>query len=99
VVEPSTPAGSLPIGEEQNYELGHCGLISSIDIDGSLWDPVAGDNGFGGPLADPQLGELINPTAVVLVLVDHDTILFVTPLGARILMTRHDGPRAYSYCD
>jgi hypothetical protein len=87
------------MGEEQNYTLGHCGLISSIDIDGSLWDPVAGDDGFGGPLTDAQLGELINSTPVVLVLLDPDAILFVTPLGARILMTRHDGPRDYAYCD
>jgi hypothetical protein len=70
-----------------------------IDIDGSLWDPVAGDDGFGGPLADPQLGELVNSTPVVIVLVDQDTMLVVTPLGARILMTRHDGPRDYAYCD
>lgn len=98
-VQSHTPPGSVPIGVQQSFTLGHCGLGSPIDLDGALWDPVAGDDGSGGPLAEDQIGELINSTAVVLVLIDHETALFATPLGARILLTRHDGPRAYRLCD
>lgn len=97
-VQSHTPPGSVPIGADQSFTLGHCGLGSPIDLDGALWDPVAGDDGFGGPLTEDQIGELINSTPVVLVLIDHETALFATPLGARILLTRHDGPRAYRLC-
>ena len=97
-VQSHTPTGSVPIGVQQSFTLGHCGLGSPIDLDGALWDPVAGDDGSGGPLTEDQIGELINSTAVVLVLIDHETALFATPLGARILLTRHDGPRAYLLC-
>ena len=42
------------MGFEQTYTLEHCGLISPIDVDGSLWDPVFGDDGHGGPLTEDQ---------------------------------------------
>ena len=97
-VQSHTPPGSVPIGVQQSFILGHCGLGSPIDLDGALWDPVAGDDGSGGSLTEDQVGELINSTPVVLVLIDHETALFVTPLGARIVLKRHDGPRAYRLC-
>jgi hypothetical protein len=99
MVEPITPAGSVPIGSPQNFQLGHCGLGSPIDFDGSLWDPVAGDDGAQGPLTQDQMGELINATAVVLTLADATRAQMVTPLGARILLERHLGPRPYHLCD
>jgi hypothetical protein len=97
-LEPHTPADSVAVGEDQVFTLGHCGLGSPIDIDGGMWDPIAGDDGLGGPLTEDQVGDLINATPVVLVLVDHDTMLMATQHGARILLTRHDGPRAYFLC-
>ncbi len=93
-----TPAGTIEIGVEQTLALGHCGLGSPIDFDGSLWDPTFADNGSGGPLTDDQIGELINQTAVVLVLVDGLTAQIVTPRGARILLKRHDRARPYGLC-
>lgn len=78
--------------------LGHCGLISPIDMDGSLWDPIGGHDGAGGPLTEDQLGELINATPVVVVLTDPNTAVLQTPLGAVITLTRHDGPRDYFLC-
>lgn len=98
-LEAHTPPGSVAVGVEQAYTLPHCGLVSPIDIDGSLWDPTFGDNGAGGPLTQDQLGDVINGTPVALVLVDHETMLMVTSHGARIVLTRHDGPRAYFGCD
>ncbi len=99
MVEPVTPPGSVPIGAPQSYTLGHCGLGSPIDFDGSLWDPTAGDNGAGGPLSQDQLGELINATPVILTLVDATRAQIVTPLRARVMLERHLGPRSYHGCD
>jgi len=99
MMEAHTPAGSVPLGEPQSLEIGHCGLGSPIDFDGSLWDPTAGDDGSGGPLTTEQQGELINATQVELKIVDPDTAVLVTPAGARVLLVRHDGARPYALCD
>lgn len=98
-VDSRTPPDTVQVAVEQSFQLGHCGLASPIDFDGSLWDPTFGDDGSGGPLTDPQIGELINQTATVLVLVDTQTAQLVTPLGARIVLLRHNGARAYGLCD
>ena len=95
----ATPPGSVPAGVEQTFVLGHCGLSSPIDIDGALWDPAAADDGQSGPLTEVQVGELINSTPVLLVLVDDQTMLMATPAGARVLLERHHGPRLYHGCD
>ncbi len=99
VVAPHTPRGELELGIARNFTLGHCGLMSPIDIDGSLWDPMSGHNGAGGPLTEGQTGELINATPTVVVLTDPNWIELRTPLGAVLVLTRHDGPRAYFLCD
>jgi hypothetical protein len=95
---PETPAGSVPVGEEQVFQLGHCGLGSPIDFDGSLWNPIAGDDGAGGPLTADQIGELINATTVSLLLTEPDVALIRTPLGAIITLERLPGERAYALC-
>jgi hypothetical protein len=94
-VSPQTPNGELTMGEERDHTLGHCGLTSPTDIDGSLWDPI----GSGDVLSEQQEGELINATPVVIVLVDENTMEMHTPAGAVITLTRHDGPRRYFLCD
>ena len=38
-VAPSSTAGQLR-AEPIPYSLGHCGLMSGVDVDGSWWDPV-----------------------------------------------------------
>jgi hypothetical protein len=38
-VAPSSTAGQLNTGPIP-YSLGHCGLMSGVDVDGSWWDPV-----------------------------------------------------------
>ncbi len=38
-VAPSSTAGQLA-AEPIPYSLGHCGLMSGVDVDGSWWDPV-----------------------------------------------------------
>ena len=98
-VAPHTPPGELAIGVARDFTIGHCGLISPIDIDGSLWDPIAGHDGNGGPLSDVQLGELINGTPTIVTLTAPNTAELRTPNGAVITLQRHDGPRAYFLCD
>ena len=93
-----TPPGELTLGEARNYELGHCGLLSPVDIDGSFWDPVGGHNGQGGPLTEDQLGDLINATPTVVTLIDDQTMEMQTSHGAVVTLNRHEGPRRYLLC-
>jgi hypothetical protein len=97
-LSPGTPRGELEVGVARDFMLGHCGLISPIDIDGSLWDPVAGHDGAGGPLTDDQAGDLINATRTVVVLTDQNTLEMQTEHGAVVTLTRQDGPRRYHLC-
>jgi hypothetical protein len=98
VLRPQSPAGIVRVGVTVNFILGHCGLGSPIDLDGALWDPIAGDNGFGGPLTEQQMGELVNSTTVALTLLDPNRAAFVTPRGAVLTLDRHAGPRMYLLC-
>jgi hypothetical protein len=98
LLEPQSVAGTTPHGEPRDFQLQHCGLFSPIDIDGSLWDPIAGHNGMGGPLTEEQRTELVNSTPVTLTITAPDTIELVTPRGAVITLARHDGPRRYLLC-
>lgn len=97
--EPATRPGSRAIGPSFALTLGHCGLASPLDFDGSLWNPVAGDDGNGGPLTQDQVGELVNATPVTVTLIDRDAALLVTPLGAIVTLVRHGGARLYGLCD
>ena len=94
-VSPQTPEDELTVGEERNYTLGHCGLISPIDIDGSLWDPI----GTAAALTEEHEGELINATPVVVVPIGETTMEMHTPAGAVVVLMRHEGPRRYFGCD
>ena len=95
VVDPVSPPEELEVGVAVDYTLGHCGLGTPIDVDGSLWDPI----GSSDALTEPQAGELINGTPVVIVLISEDTMQLMTPLGAVVTLARHDGERRYSLCD
>jgi hypothetical protein len=97
-LEPHSPAGELAVGVSRNFVLGHCGLMSPVDIDGSLWDPVGGHDGAGGPLTEAQSGEMANSTQTVILLTDLNSIQMKTPKGAVIFWSRHAGPRAYLMC-
>ena len=87
-VEPtsSSPvaAGPLP------YTLGHCGVFSGIDIDGSWWDPV-------GPISMDS-GEAINATPGTVTFTDPDHATFVTPGGFSLRLLRHAGAKLLPFC-
>ena len=50
------------------------------------------------PLTDPQRGELVNATPVLLTITAPGTMELATPLGAVITIARHDGLRRYLLC-
>jgi hypothetical protein len=79
--------------------LGHCGLGSPVDVDGSLWEPIGANDARGGPVdTEDEIGELINPTGGEAVVVGRDRLDFRTPLGTVIVFGRHEGRRSYPVC-
>lgn len=95
-------AASLPDatpGLIQPFALGHCGLSSPFDFDGSLWDPIAGRDAQGGPIdTQDEIGELINQTEGEVLLLPSGQAQFRTPLASIILLTRHVGAKSYFLC-
>lgn len=97
-LEPTSEAG-LVVGTSVPFTLGHCGLLSPVDVDGSLWQPVAGLDADAGPIeSDDEVGELINATAGGLILTDPDTAEFRTPIGSLIILARAPGALDYPLC-
>jgi hypothetical protein len=79
--------------------LGQCGLSSPVDVDGSLWDPIGGNDPSGGPIdTDDEAIELVNETAGEAVLVGPRRMDFLTPIGSVIVFARHQGPGRYQPC-
>ena len=87
-VEPSSDVG-WPAGP-QPFTLGHCGILSGIDADGSWWDPV-------GPV-DMDSGDAVNPTAGVLNLTDPTHGTFVAPSGFSVQLQRRAGTKLLPMC-
>ena len=87
-VEPASAVG-WPAGP-QPYTLGHCGILSGIDADGSWWDPV-------GPV-DMDSGDAINATEGVLNLTDPTHGTFVAPSGFSVQLQRRDGTKLLPMC-
>lgn len=79
------------------FSLGHCGLLSPVDVDGSFWDPIAGVGPTGQPLDLRTDGEMINATAGVIVVID-DEARFRTDTGSVIRFARHDGEKEFPGC-
>ena len=87
-VPPASRAG-LAAGQ-QPYTLGHCGVFSGIDADGSWWDPV-------GPV-DMTAGDAINAAEGILTLTDPTHAIFVTPSGFSLQLVRHEGAKLLPMC-
>jgi hypothetical protein len=99
VIPPHSRPGELEVGVARNFTIGHCGLATPIDIHGSLWNPVAGQDAQGGPLTEDHIGELINSTPTAIVLTSQGVMEMRTPRGAIITLARHEGERRYYLCD
>lgn len=97
-IEPESAAG-WTVGEAQPYSLGHCGILSPVDVDGSLWQAVTGTNGEGGPIeSDEDIGELINATPGQLTLNSIDDAEFESAAGLRVQFERAPGALDYFFC-
>jgi hypothetical protein len=87
-VQPTSAVG-WPAGP-QPYTLGHCGIFSGIDADGSWWDPV----GF----VDADHPDTISAASGTLVLVGPDRALFTSNGGLIVELVRRDGEKFLPLC-
>lgn len=81
---PGIPAGPEP------FALGHCGIFSGIDLDGSWWDPVGSVPMDGG--------EAINATPGVITVVDPNRATFVAQTGFAVKLQRRTGSKFLPFC-
>jgi hypothetical protein len=80
------------------YDLGHCGIYSPVDLDGSLWEPVAGTDGEGGPIdQDEEIGQLINGTPGQVMLVTPDRLDWRSTQGTPVVVVFRRIPDERSY--
>jgi hypothetical protein len=75
----------------QQIDLGHCGLSSGIDVDGSFWDPVGSVNG-DHPDAINAARAMFTPTSQV-------SARLTTQGGLVVELHRHAGPKYLPLCD
>lgn len=80
------------------FSLGHCGLHSPVDLDGSFWDPIDGVSAGNRPLDLENDSEMINATAGVVVVIG-DEARFRTESGAIVRFARHEGEKEFPGCD
>jgi hypothetical protein len=87
-VEPSSVAGGLagPVP----FSLGHCGLGSGIDIDGSWWDPVG--------IVNSDHGDAINAADGTLAPVGPNQATFTSAGGFSVALVRHRGVKHLPLC-
>lgn len=86
--EPESQRGAAPIGE---LSLGHCGLFSPIDFDGSFWDPV-------GPV-DGDAPEAIGGASGTIRLLGPIDAEFLAASGFTVRLRRHEGAKTLLGCD
>jgi hypothetical protein len=87
-VTPRSPRVTAPTTA---FALGHCGLGSGIDVDGSFWDPVG--------QIDPDALDLVNSANARFTLNSPDTAILVTEGGAVLQLVRHAGSKYFFLCD
>lgn len=73
------------------FSLGHCGIWSGIDVDGSFWDPVGFVNS-----AHP---DVINSAPGTFALTSATTATLRTNGGLTVQLARHPGPKYLQGCD
>jgi hypothetical protein len=90
---------SAPIrdGVAYRFTLGHCGLQSPVDVDGSFWDAVDGVTRVGDRLDLDKDGEMINATSGVIVVIG-DELRFRTESGSVVRFSRHAGEKEFPIC-
>ena len=93
-------ASSAPIEHAAPYRfsLGHCGLASPVDLDGSFWDAIDGLTAAGRPLDLESDPEMINATGGVIAIIG-DEARFQTESGSVVRFARHAGEKEFPGCD
>ncbi|HET9345584.1 MAG TPA: hypothetical protein VFO05_07775 [Candidatus Limnocylindrales bacterium] len=87
LITPTSPrVGPGPV----QFDLGHCGLHSPVDFDGSLWDPIGEIDG--------DAPDAINAAAGQIVLLGPQRARFRSDGGFTVDLARRDGPKAYPLC-
>jgi len=89
LLEPSSVARG--IGGPVPFSLGHCGIWSGIDLDGSWWDPV----GF----VNFDHGDAINAADGTFVATDAQHATFTSGEGLVVSLARRSGPKHLPFCD
>ncbi len=85
-VAPSSAPGA-EIGVAYDFTMGHCGLRSPIDFDGSLWEPI-----------NQQSSLAFDMAAGTIILIAEDRARFASAAGDEVELARLDGSAAYPYC-
>ena len=96
ILEPASVA--LAEGTSYEFSLGHCGLLSPVDLDGSFWDATEGRREDGTLMNLETDPEAINATAGVIAVVG-DEARFRTESGGVIRFERHAGTAEFPGCD
>ena len=95
IFDPSSAA--LEPALAYRFSLGHCGLHSPVDVDGSFWDAIHGVAPTGQPLDLESDSEMINATSGVIVVIG-DEARFRTDTGSVIRFARHEGDKEFPGC-
>jgi len=96
-VEPETffvlvqPQSAAVAGPATQTELGHCGVGSGIDVDGSFWNPVG--------IVEADHGDYLNAAPATFTLLTETTARLETANGMRLDLVRHPGPKQLELCD
>jgi hypothetical protein len=85
-------------GVAYRFDLGHCGLYSPVDLDGSFWDAIGGTASTGETLDLDTDGEMINATSGAIVVIG-DEMRFRTASGSVVRFERHPGEKELPGCD
>jgi hypothetical protein len=85
---PSSAHGSGP--GPHRFALGHCGIGSPIDFDGSFWDPSGWIDIDGEAASDGAEGRLV--------LTSPDSANFSTDSGSELDLVRHPGSKYFPGC-
>jgi hypothetical protein len=95
ILQPSTVR--IEQGVAYRFSLGHCGLASPVDLDGSFWDPIDGFTADGQPLELVSDPEMINATGGVIAVIG-DEARFQTESRAVVRFARHFGEKEFPGC-
>jgi hypothetical protein len=91
-------SAQVATGVPYRFSLGHCGLMSPVDVDGSFWEALEGVDAEGGQIDLGADSEMINATSGIIV-VNDDEARFRTDSSSVVRFERHDGEREFPGCD